>query len=374
MPLERFFLIDSTLREGEQFATARFTSAQRLALAEALDEIGIEYIELTSPAASPQSARDLETIARRGLRARILTHIRCHPEDARLAVECGAQGVNLLYATSEPLRRASHGRSLDQIIEEADAVIGYLRKYNVEIRFSSEDTFRTNLDDLMRVYRAVAKMGVHRVGLADTVGIATPRQVYHVVEQVRAVVDCDIEFHGHNDSGCAVANAFCALEAGATHIDVTVLGIGERNGITSLGGIVARLATIDPKLVARYNLKRLPELDRMVAEWIGVPVPFDAPISSPFAFHHKAGMHTKAVLRDPRSYEALDPALFGRSRTVAVAHRLVGWHAVAERARELGIYLSEASARKAAARIKALGDEHELDSTTVDEILYEFAE
>ena len=373
-PFERVAFVDTTLREGEQFATARFNSAQRLAIAEALDAFGVEYIELTSPAASPQSARDLELIAKRGLRSRIVTHVRCHLDDVRLAVECGAQGVNMLYATSEQLRHASHGRNLDQIIEEAATVIGYLKGQAVEIRFSAEDTFRTDLSELIRIYSSVAALGVHRVGLADTVGIATPRQVYATVAQVRAAVSCDIEFHGHNDAGCAVANAFCALEGGATHIDVTVLGIGERNGIASLGGMIARLATLDQALVARYNVAMLPELDAMVAAMVGIPIPFDAPISSPYAFHHKAGMHTKAVLTDPRSYEALDPAAFGLARTVAVAHRLVGWHAIAERARELGIYLSEPAARQAAARIKALGDEHELDSTTVDELLYEYAE
>jgi homocitrate synthase len=371
---ERFALVESTLREGEQFAMARFTSPQRMALAEALDAFGVEYLELTSPAASPQSARDLEQIARRGLRARILTHVRCHRDDARLAVEHGAQGVNLLFATSEPLRTASHGRSIEQIIEQAADVIGYLQQYDVDIRFSCEDTFRTPLPDLIRVYRAVADLGVHRVGLADTVGIATPRQVYAIVAAVRAAVPCDIEFHGHNDSGCAVANAFCALEAGATHLDVTVLGIGERNGIASLSGIIARLASLNPALVARYNLALLPEIDRMVAELVGVAIPFDAPISSPYAFHHKAGLHTKAVLHDPRSYEALDPAAFGRGRTVAVAHRLVGWHAVAERGRELGITLSEAAAREAAARLKALADEMTLDLEDVDELLYKYAE
>ena len=373
-PFERVAFVDTTLREGEQFATARFNSAQRLAIAEALDAFGVEYIELTSPAASPQSARDLERIAKLGLRSRIVTHVRCHLDDVRLAVECGAQGVNMLYATSEQLRHASHGRNLDQIIEEAAIVIDYLKGQAVEIRFSAEDTFRTDLSELIRIYSSVAALGVHRVGLADTVGIATPRQVYATVAEVRAAVSCDIEFHGHNDAGCAVANAFCALEGGATHIDVTVLGIGERNGIASLGGMIARLATLDQGLVSSYNVAMLPEIDAMVAAMVGIPIPFDAPISSPYAFHHKAGMHTKAVLTDPRSYEALDPAAFGLARTVAVAHRLVGWHAIAERARELGIYLSEPAARQAAARIKALGDEHELDSTTVDELLYEYAE
>lgn len=374
LPHERFALVESTLREGEQFATARFTSAQRLALAEALAAFGVEYLELTSPAASPQSARDLELIARRGLPARILTHVRCHLNDARLAVEHGAQGVNLLFATSEPLRTASHGRSLDAILAEAETVISYLRRHDVEIRFSCEDTFRTTLPDLIRVYRAVTAMGVQRVGLADTVGIASPRQVYERVAAVRAAVPCDIEFHGHNDGGCAIANAFCAWEGGATHLDVTVLGIGERNGIASLSGLIARMACHNPALVQRYDLAMLPELDRMVAELVGIPIPFNAPISSPYAFYHKAGLHTKAVLHDPRSYEVLDPTAFGRGRTVAVAHRLVGWHAVAERGRELGITLSETAAREAAAQIKTLGDEHDLDGAMVDDILYAYAE
>lgn len=371
---ERFYFVETTLREGEQFAGARFTSAQRVAIADAVDAFGVEYIELTSPAASPQSARDLETIARRGLRARILTHIRCHMDDARLAVEAGAHGANLLFATSEQLRQVSHGRTLDEIIERAVEVIAYLKGHGLEVRFSCEDSFRTPLPDLIRVYRAIDGLGVQRIGLADTVGIASPRQVYDILSAVRAEVGCDIEFHGHNDSGCAIANAFCAMEGGATHIDVTILGIGERNGIASLGGMIARLAAIDPALVAGYNLGMLAEIDQLVADMVGITIPFNSCITSPTAFTHKAGMHTKAVLADPRSYEVLDPSLFGRTRTVAVAHRLVGWHAIAERARELGIYLSEAQARAAAARIKSLGDDHDIDSTTVDELLYEYAE
>ncbi|NJM08809.1 homocitrate synthase [Candidatus Gracilibacteria bacterium] len=370
----RFALVETTLREGEQFAQARFGSEQRLAIAELLDAFGVEFIEMTSPAASPQSARDLELIARRSLRARVLTHIRCHPDDARLAVECGAQGVNMLFATSEQLRRASHGRSLDEIIAEAEAVIAYLRSHDVQIRFSCEDSFRTPLPDLLRVYCAIDNLGVQRIGLADTVGIATPREVYEVVHIVRQAVRCDIEFHGHNDSGCATANAFCALEAGATHIDVSVLGIGERNGITPLGGLIARLAVLDANLVARYDLALIPELDHLIADFVGIPIPFNNCITSPTAFTHKAGLHTNAVLRDPQSYEALDPSLFGRRRTVAIAHKLVGWHAIAERARELGIALSENQARRATARIKALADERPLDGEEVDGLLYEYAE
>jgi homocitrate synthase len=371
---ERFSLVETTLREGEQFVSARFTSEQRIALARALDAFGVEYLELTSPAASPQSARDLAAIASLGLKARVVTHTRCHMDDVRLAVENGAQGVNMLFATSEQLRRVSHGRSIDELIDEAQDVIRYLKQYDIEIRFSCEDSFRTPLKDLLRVYQAIDEMQIQRIGLADTVGIATPDQVYEVVGTIREAVRCDIEFHGHNDTGCAIANAFCALQAGATHIDVTVMGIGERNGIAPLGGFVARLLSLKPQLVEHYDLSMLSYLDNLVADMVGVQIPFNNYITGSAAFAHKAGMHTKAVLADPHSYEVIDPALFGRTRTVAVAHRLTGWHAVAERARELGIMLSEPQARAAAARLKALSDERSLDVGEVDEILYEYTE
>lgn len=370
----RWFLVDTTLREGEQFASARFTSQQRVRLAQALDDFGVEYIELTSPAASPQSAQDLASIARLGLRARVLTHIRCHPTDARLAVESGAQGVNMLFATSEQLRRASHGRSIEEIIDQAREVIGYLQQHDVEIRFSCEDAFRTPIEDLLTVYRAIDSLKIQRIGIADTVGIATPRQVFDVVSTVRANVTADIEFHGHDDSGCAIANAFCAIEAGATHIDVTVLGIGERNGIAPLGGIIARMASLNPANVTRYKLPALAELDRLVAEFVNIDIPFNNYITGSTAFTHKAGLHTKAILNDPNSYEVIDPNLFGQKRTVAIAHHLTGWHAIAERAREMGMMLSETQARNAAARIKALADQRPLDIDDVDDLLWEYAE
>lgn len=371
---ERFCFVETTLREGEQFYSAHFSSEQRKAIAQALDAFGVEYLELTSPAASPQSARDLAMIAGLGLRAKVLTHTRCHLHDVRLAVEHGAQGVNVLFATSEQLRMVSHGRTLDEIIEQAHEVIAYLQQHNVEIRFSCEDAFRTPLEDLLRVYEPIAATGIHRIGLADTVGVATPGQVAEVVSAVRAAVTCDIEFHGHNDTGCAIANAFCAYQHGVTHIDVTVLGIGERNGITPLGGFIARIASLQPELVQRYNLTMLHELDQLVADIVGVEIPFNNYITGTTAFTHKAGMHTKAVLADPTSYEILDPSMFGRSRTVATVHRLTGWHAVAERARELDIMLSEPQARAAAARIKAMADERPLSLTDLDDLLYEYTE
>ena len=125
---------------------------------------------------------------------------------------------------------------------------------------------------------------------------------------MRGVVDCDIEFHGHNDTGCAIANAFAAVRAGGTHIDTSILGIGERNGITPLGGFLARMFTMNPqRLQQKYNLEMLPELDEMIAKMVGINIPFNNYLTGEFAYNHKAGMHLKAIYLNPGSYEIIPP-------------------------------------------------------------------
>jgi homocitrate synthase len=369
MTIQAFKIIESTLREGEQFGPAHFTPTHKIAIAEMLDEFGVEYLELTSPCASPQSEADLRVIAALPLQAKVLTHVRCHLDDARVAVDTGPDGIDVLFGTSSTMRTFSHGKTVDQIIETGTEVVQYIQAQGLEVRFSSEDSFRSEPRDLLRVYQAIDRLHPQRVGLADTVGIATPNQVFELVSMVRKAVDCDIEFHAHNDTGCAIANAFAALEAGATHIDTTVLGIGERNGIVPLGGMIARLLSVRPDLVAHYRLDILPALDRMVADMVGIAVPFNASITSDTAFHHKAGMHTNAVLRDPSSYEIFDPARFGLERTVMTGHRLTGRHAVAHRATTLGLNLSERELRLLTAEVKRRADSGPLTNDELDDLL-----
>ena len=369
MTIKAFRIIESTLREGEQFALAHFTPAQKVAIAEKLDAFGVEYLELTSPCASPQSEADLRAVAALPLKAKVLTHVRCHMDDAKIAAATGADGIDVLFGTSSALRTFSHGKSVDEIIECGTEVVRFIQSQGLEVRFSSEDSFRSDPTDLLRVYQAIDRLHPQRVGLADTVGIATPGQVFELVSMVRKAVDCDIEFHAHNDTGCAIANAFAALEAGATHIDTTVLGIGERNGIVPLSGMIARLLSIDPELVSQYALDTLPELDRMVADMVGIDVPFNAAITSATAFHHKAGMHTNAVLNDPSTYEIFDPAQFGRERTLMAGHRLTGRHAIAHRASVLGLNLSDDEVRAITAEVKQRADAGPLSTDELDDLL-----
>ncbi len=369
-------IVDCTLREGEQFSTATFTTAQKIEIVRLLDQFGVEMIEMTSPLASPQSEADVHAVARavraEGMRVKLLTHVRCKREDALRALATGVHGIDVVIGTSPQLMQHSHGKDIRYIIDAAGEVLSFIREQapDVILRFSTEDTFRSRLSDLYRVYLAVADLNlVNRLGVADTVGVALPSQVTLLVSELVRLTGLDIEFHGHNDSGCAIANACAALEGGATHIDTTVLGIGERNGITPLGGLMARLYTLKKSYVAKYNLRLLPELDRLVAEICGIDIPFNNYITGSSAFIHKAGIHAKAVLADPETYEALNPTDFGLTRSVAIGHRLTGWNAVRRRAQELALGLTDHTVQRVTQAIKARADSAPLTPAEVDQLL-----
>ncbi|KAL2258196.1 hypothetical protein VTK26DRAFT_8588 [Humicola hyalothermophila] len=368
-----FKIIESTLREGEQFANAYFDTETKIKIAKALDAFGVDYIELTSPAASEQSRKDCEAICKLGLKAKILTHVRCDMRDAKIAVETGVDGLDVVIGTSSFLREHSHGKDMAYIEKTAIEVIEYIKSKGLEVRFSSEDSFRSDLVDLLSLYRAVDKVGVNRVGIADTVGCASPRQVYDLVRTLRGVVSCDIETHFHNDTGCSIANAFCALEAGATHIDTSVLGIGERNGITPLGGLLARMVVTSPEYVkSKYKLHMLKEIEDMVAEAVEVNTPFNNPITGFCAFTHKAGIHAKAILNNPSTYEILNPADFGLTRYVHFASRLTGWNAVKTRVGQLGLAMTDDQVKEVTAKIKALADVRPIAIDDADSIIRSF--
>lgn len=360
-------ILDSTLREGEQFASAFFTLEQRLRIAQLLDALGVPFIEVPSPISSPETRRAVQAFCGLELDARIIAHVRCVEADVQAALDTPIYGLNLFYGTSNQLRTFSHGRRVDQIIADAVPLIRRIRAAGRYVRFSAEDAFRSDFSDLLIVFDAVVEAGVQRIGLPDTVGIATPRQVDQLVSVcAERYPHVGIEFHGHNDTGCAIANTVAAMEAGADCLDVTVMGIGERNGIASLSGVIAQLYIHHPDLLALYDLTALPILDQYVAQCLNFTIPFNMPITAPSAFTHRAGIHTKAVLDNPRSYEVLDPADFGLLRHVDLGSRFTGRHAVAHRAAILELQLSKEEVSLLTVALKERAEHGALNSEEVD--------
>jgi len=377
MPLADVVIVDTTLREGEQFIHADFSSEAKLEIARALSDFGVRYLEVTSPAASRRSREDAEAIATAGLPGTVAAHVRCHPDDAAIALDTGVGALHMVMATSPILRAASHGKAISEVVRMAADVAEFVRKRapDVTIRFSSEDAFRCPLSDLMNVYLPLAELKLFdRFGIADTTGAATPDRVAEVVGLLHRLTATPIEFHGHNDIGCAVANAHAAVTNGASHINTSVLGLGERNGITPLEGMIAVMYAADRAgTMARFRLDALPALCQRVAELAEVVVPFNQVLVGETAFSHKAGIHTKAVYNDPRAYEALDPADFGLTREIAIGHRLTGWNAVRVRADALGLRLALTDLKEATTRVKQAADMRRLTLDDVDRILMEVA-
>ena len=371
-------ILDSTLREGEQFAGAFFSLEQRVALARLLDAFGIDFLEVPSPIVSAEVQRSVRMLCELDLRTRIVAHIRCAEADVQAALDLPVYGLNLFYGASRELRTFSHGRPVDQIIADAVPLIRRIRDAGRYVRFSAEDAFRSDLVDLLTIFDAVAYAGVQRIGLPDTVGIATPRQVEQLVRLcAERYPQVGIEFHGHNDTGCAIANTIAALEAGADCLDVTILGVGERNGIASLSGIVAQLSIHHPELLAgedewKYDLTQLAQLDQFVAQCLNIAIPFNTPITAPGAFTHRAGIHTKAVLNNPRAYEALNPSDFGLTRRIDLGSRFTGRHAIGHRAATLGLDLSGDEVHSLTLALKERAEHGSLSQEAVDTFIHEW--
>ena len=364
-------ILDTTLREGEQFIKTFFTMEQRLQIARLLDAVGVTYIEVPSPVSSPETREVIQAICDLNLRSKIVTHVRCAEADVQAALDTPVHGLNLFFGTSNELRSYSHGRRIDQILSEAVPLVRYIRSRGRYVRFSAEDAFRSDLVDLLRVFDAVVDAGVERIGLPDTVGVATPRQVERMIGLISdRYPHVGIEFHGHNDTGCAVANTIAAFEGGADCLDVTVMGIGERNGIASLSGIISQLYIHYPEHLASYDLTRLIEVDRYVAECLGIDIPFNMPITAPSAFTHRAGVHTKAVLRNPRAYEVLNPDDFGLARRVDIGSRLAGRYAVGHRANTLGLSLNAQEIAELTVALKERAEHGALSEEDVDTFIH----
>ncbi len=364
-------ILDTTLREGEQFAGAYFNLEQRLTIARLLDAIGVTFLEVPSPIASPQTHEAVLALCELNLRAHVVAHVRCAERDVEAALDTPVYGLNLFYGASAELRSYSHGRRVDQMITDAVPLIRRIRAAGRYVRFSAEDAFRSDLVDLLTIFDAVVDAGVERIGLPDTVGVATPRQVERLVHLCAdRYPHVGIEFHGHNDTGCAIANTISAFEAGADCLDVTVMGVGERNGIAALSGLIAQLYIHYPEMLVAYDLRQLAPLDQFVAECLNFSIPFNMPITALGAFTHRAGIHTKAVLQNPRAYEILNPDDFGLTRQVDVGSRYTGRYAVGHRAATLGLQLSVEEIHRLTQSLKARAEGGSLNQEEVDAFIH----
>jgi len=356
-------ILDATLREGEQTPGVCFDAHIKAAIADLLDAVGVDVIEAGHPVVTPEIRAAVREIAGRGLTAKIGAHARSLKSDVDMAIDCDVDFLGVFYCVSDD-RLRHHRNDLVRAVDRISNVLSYAkqRRPSLMLRYTPEDTVRSSWENVVTAAAAAVAAGADVISVADTTGFMIPgtdRSMYDYVSRLREGLaarglEPRIAVHCHNDRGLALANTLDGFRAGAEILDASVLGLGERAGITDLGTLLAVLAS-DFGLAARWRLERLPELYRLVSRFSRVPVPVHMPVTGDNAFTHCAGVHTQAALVDPLHYQSLDPALFGRQPRVALDH-MSGLSSVRHALRLIGADDDDAElAERALEKVKAIG-------------------
>lgn len=322
-------ILDSTLREGEQTPGVFFDGHIKLAIAELLDQVGVDIIEAGHPRVSLDIYNATRLISRQGFKAIIGAHSRSLKEDVDLALECGVGFLGVFFCVSDDRLTHVHKKELHRAVDQIAEVIAYgkERKPELIIRYTPEDAVRSRFRNVMDASVAAVQAGADIISVADTTGYmipGSPRSMYDYVSRLKAeLADRDlypkIAVHCHNDRGLALANALDGYRAGAEVIDATILGLGERAGIVDLAQLLYALA-VDFEETDAWDFKRLPELYRLVSQHSEVPIPVNFPLVGENAFTHCAGVHTHASARNPMHYQSIEPEFLDRTMNVALDH------------------------------------------------------
>lgn len=356
----RIFLNDTTLRDGEQAPGVAFSTAERVAIAEALAAAGIDEIEVGTPAMGPAEVAAIAAVAERALPCRVLAWCRMTEADLQAARAAGVTAVNLSIPVSDIQLQAKLGIGRDEALARIARLVPRARDMGFEVAVGGEDASRADPDFLAEMANTVARAGAFRLRLADTVGILDPFATYDLVARLRRRTDLALEFHGHDDLGLATANTLAAIRAGAAHASVTVLGLGERAGNAALEEIAVALGQLRLGRCG-IDVAQLGDLADRVADAARRPVPVDKAIVGSDVFTHESGIHVAALLKAAATYQGVDPGPLGRrhrfvlgkhSGTAALAHALAGRGIVLDPA--LSGALTDAVRARAVARKRPL--------------------
>ncbi|QYX33313.1 LeuA family protein [Sphaerospermopsis torques-reginae] len=321
-------ILDSTLREGEQTPGVYFSPAKKLAIAQFLDEIGIDIIEVGNPAVDSEIALAIQQIVKAGLKAKIGAHSLCTIDNVQKALDCGVDFLGVFFSVSQKRLDQDYQICLTAAIEKITEVITYAKsqKPDLLIRYTPEDTVRSPIENVIAAATAAVKAGANIISIADTTGYTTPfhpyRSIYFYVKTLKEELanlglSPKIEVHCHNDKGLALANALDAYRAGADIIDVAVMGLGERAGIVDLAALLINLIDMGEE-EKHWRLKYIKDLYDFVSENSHILIPPHQPITGKNAFTHYAGVHVKAVAKDESLYQSLNPEILGIKSNVAL--------------------------------------------------------
>ncbi|WP_044894601.1 2-isopropylmalate synthase [Bacillus alveayuensis] len=364
--MRKINIFDTTLRDGEQSAGVNLNLAEKLEIARQLERLGVDIIEAGFPAASKGDFQAVKQIAETIRNCSVTGLSRSVQSDIDAAWEAlkgGAEPRLHLFIATSPIHMHYKLRMRpEEVIEAAVSAVKYAKKYFPIIQWSAEDACRSDLPFLAAIITEVIKAGANVINIPDTVGYITPKEYgeifTYLTKNVQNIEKVSLSAHCHDDLGMAVANSLAAIEHGATQIEGTINGIGERAGNAALEEVAVALYIRKDyyQATTRLNLQEVKRTSNLVSKLTGMPVPPNKAVVGKNAFAHESGIHQDGVLKEKTTYEIISPELVGVHSNSMVLGKHSGRHALRNRVAELGYTLTEEEINKLFVRFKELAD------------------
>lgn len=346
----KIIIDDTTLRDGEQSAGVVFANQEKIRIAKLLDEIGVQQIEAGIPTMGGDEKESIKKIVKMNLKASILGWNRTVIKDVEHSLDCGVDAVALSLSASDIHIKYKLKKDRDWVLKSVEESTKFAKKHGLYVSVNAEDASRADKIFLLKFAQVAKDSGADRLRYCDTLGIMGPYQTYAIVKEIINKIGIPVEMHTHNDFGMATANALSGIAAGATVVNTTVNGLGERTGNAPLEEVVMALKYIY-NIDLGFTTKRFRELSEYVAQASGREIPDWKPIVGNSVFAHEAGIHADAVYKDPRNYEVFTPEEVGMQRRMIIGKHS-GTSTVIQVLKKHGIKVSKEAAAKILARVR----------------------
>jgi 2-isopropylmalate synthase len=378
---EKIYIFDTTLRDGEQSAGVAFTPHEKVEIAKQLERLGVDIIEAGFPCSTPGDLEAVQAVAREVRGSTICALARAVPTDIDTAWEAVKEAadprIHVFINTSDIQMAHQLKKDREQVLTQAEAMVRHAAKYTPNVEFSPMDATRADPRFIVEIVKRCIDAGTTTINIPDSVGYAIPEELAELFkslfENVPNIDRARVSFHGQNDLGLCTANTLTAIQNGARQVEVTINGIGERAGNTSLEEVVMALKTRHDffGFETSINTKEIYRASKLVETYSGMPIQWNKAIVGKNAFRHGSGIHQDGILKMRETWEIMDPADIGIPQgTQLVLGKLSGRHAFKVHMEELGYELTEEELSRAFASFKELADKKmEVDDRDLEAIV-----